>query len=287
MAKKTNKPKPGKVPLTPEQKTQTAQNKALGSVYSPEGVNAGNALINKFMQPGALGRVETLSDNGTLATGQANALERSNTLMGKAGTSPDMQMATDKMKAGLGGYTSQEYQASREQMMRGQQSNLATGTAQLAKAQARGKVFGAAASAQNANLIASNNQSKDQLEQDLMVKNIDEQQERVNEFGKYSSDTQKQGYEQAESATNAYNKTAYDLRNENLDREKLNLGQANAETASQIGLFTGAGGSALAQKNTEESQKIQKQGIAAINGTGPKGKAQDKAGKTWKKAKGK
>lgn len=274
---KTTK-KPVKAKTTPEQIKQQANNKALGGLYGNEGVNAGNALINKFLPEGALGRVSTD------VPGATQSLERSNALLQKAGTSPDQQAALDGMKAGLGGYTSPEYQASREQMMRGVNSDYATSQGQLAKAQARGKVYGAAGAAQQANLAASTQTSKDNLEQDLMVKNIDEQQNRLKTYGDYAASTQKQGFDQNEAATSDYNNTEAGLRGEELDREKVNLGQADSEIAGRIGAFQGAGSTALTKSQTASAQDIQRQGIAAINGNGSTtAKAQAKAAKTIKK----
>lgn len=214
------------------------------------------------MQPGTLGRVDTTLE------GAPEQLQRQQALLDRAGSSEAEKDALARMQAGLGGYTSPEYQASREQMMRGQQSNYATSEAQLAKAQARAKVYGAAGAAQQANLAASSAQSKDQLEQDLMVKNIDEQQRRLQDYGKYGSDVQQSAFDRSNVATKAYGDTEAAMRDERFSREKINLGQANAETASQIGLYTGAGSTALAKAQNKAAQRIQEQGIAAINGSG-------------------
>jgi len=277
----TNKPAPGKgtapgkpsnpKPVNPKPPAKSPQEQALESLYGVQGDNAGNALMNKFMQPGTLGRVggtgEVLPD-GTVdsLSGSGEQLQRQQQLMDQARNSDAQQDALRKMQSGLSGYTSPEYQASREQMMRGQQSNFQTSQAQLAKAQARGKVYGAAGAAQQANLAASSAQSKDQLEQDLMVKNIDEQQRRLQDYGRYGTELQGQQFDQRAAATQAYGDTQAAMREEELGRQKVNLGQANAETASQIGLYTGAGGTALAKAQNKAAQGIQKQGIAAING---------------------
>ena len=116
--------------------------KALGSFYGNDGANAGNALINKFLPEGALGRVSTD------VPGQEAIGKRNQELMGNVGSSGAERESLNNMQKGLGGYTSPEYQAQREQQMRGMNSNLQTGMSQLAKAQARGKVYGAAGVAQ-------------------------------------------------------------------------------------------------------------------------------------------
>lgn len=253
---KPGQPKAPKVPRDPNEE-------ALRKLYGDTGANAGNALINKFLQPGALGRVQTA------LPGSENDLGRYQELYNSTSQRDPMQAdVLNRMQAGLGGYTSPEYQAQREQMMRGVQSNTATGLQQLAKSQARGKVYGAAASAQAGNLLTGAQQSKDTLEQDLMVKNIDEQQKRLTEYGQYGRGLNEEEFGRRANATQAYGDEEGRLRQEELDREKINLGQTNAELAAQIGAFTGAGGLALQQKNTEESQKIQRKGINAVAGTG-------------------
>lgn len=268
----TNKPAPGKgtapgkpsnpKPVKPKPPVKSPQEQALESLYGVQGDNAGNALVNKFMPEGALGRVST-----SLA-GSEEQLKRQQNLLGSAQNSGAQKDALERMQGALSGYTSPQYQASREQMMRGQQSNLATSQAQLAKIQARSKMYGTAGGAQAANLLAASAQSKDQLEQDLMVKNIDEQQRRLQDYGKYSSDLQGQQFDQSAVATQSYGDAEAAMRDETLGREKVNLGQANAELASQIGLYTGAGGTALAKAQNKAAQDIQKQGIRAVAGTG-------------------
>lgn len=257
MAKK-NKPKQPKTPLSPEQKKQAARDKALSGLYGAEGVNAGNALMGQFLPEGALGRVST-----NLAGGN-ESLQRQQAWLKASERSPEETMAIQRMQAGLDGYTSAEYQASREQMMKGQQSNFRTAQGQLAKAQARGKVYGAAGAAQQANLAASAQASKDDLEQQLMVKNIDEQRSRLKEFGDFGAAAKSREFTRQGDATKSYNETEAGLRQETLDREKLNLGQSNAEIAARIGLFTGAGGTALQKAQQKAAQSIQKQGIALM-----------------------
>lgn len=256
MAKKRPKPGKNKPPRDPNRA-------ALEGLYGKTGVNAGNALINQFLQPGSLGRVDE-----NLAGSEQN-LGRYGELYKKASTRDPMQTdVLNRMQAGLGGYTSPEYQAQREQQMRGMQSNYATASSQLARAQARGKVYGAAGAAQQANLAASTQQSKDNLEQDLYIKNIDEMNRRNLQYGQYGRELNTEEFDRQAGATKAYGDEENRLRQEELERQKINLGQANAETAAQIGAFTGAGATALSQQNTKESQRISREGIRAINGEG-------------------
>jgi hypothetical protein len=198
--------------------TMSAGDKAIEALYGKQAVEAGIALGQKFYSDGSLGKV---SEN---IPGQDEYLAQ--------------------LKAGLGGYTSPQYQASREQMMKGQQSNFATAQAQLAKAQARGKVYGAAGAAQQANLATGSQASKDDLEQQLMVKNIDEQQNRLNNYG----------------TANAAAQAAV------LERNKINLGQTAAEKAGQVGAFTGAAGTQAISDAQKQQSDIMNKALAALQG---------------------
>lgn len=194
----------------------TSGEDAIKNIYGPESIAAGEYLQN-MIQPGSYG---TLNTN---VPGQQEVLER--------------------MKAGLGGYTSPEYQAQREQMQRGINSQYNTAQGQLAKAQARGKVYGAAGAAQQANLVRATQDSKNNMEQDLYVKNIDEMRSRLSEYGG------------ANAEANAYNR----------DIEEKNLANRQAEISDRrAAMMEGLGGSALARQ-LAESNKISKKGIKATN----------------------
>lgn len=196
-----------------------ANNAALNNLWGKKGTQAGDALINKLGIGGDfLGRVNE--------------------------EVPGQREYLDKLKAGLGGYSSPEYQAQREQAQAGIANQYQTATSQLAKAQARGKVYGAAGAAQQANLVRSTQDSKNNLEQQLMVQNINETQNRLNNYGN------------ANAATEAAN----------LERQKTNMGNVATETATRAETITGAGGLALQQAQNEVLAQIQREGIAAING---------------------
>jgi len=254
--------KANKAQMTPEQAANMRNDREVSKLYGAEGVNAGNALINKFAKEGQLGRVSTN------IAGQENIGERNQALLGAAGASAPETEALANMKAGLGGYTSPEYQAQREQMTRGINSNTATSLGQLAKNQARGKVYGAAASAQVGNLATAAQNSKDNLEQDLMIKNIDEMRSRNQAYGQFGAESNQAAFGRQSEATQNMNKGTMDLGQATLDREKINLGQANAELASQVGLYTGAGSTALQKAKDKANNRLQQKALASINGRG-------------------
>lgn len=246
-----------KTPLTDAQKND----QAMAGLYGPEGVNAGNALINKFLPEGKLGRVST----DVAGLGGENSLRRYsdlyNSVQGRDAIQTDV---LDRMKAGLGGYTSPEYQAQREQMQRGVNSNYLTSAGQLMRAQSRGKVYGAASTAQLSNLQRSTQNQKDQMEQDLYIKNIDEMDRRNMEYGKYGRGLNEEEYGRRSEATKLYGDEGRKLRDEELERQKINLGQSNAELAAQIGAFTGAGAQSIAKQNNKKAQQIQLKSLQMV-----------------------
>jgi len=196
-----------------------SQAQALNNLWGEEGTQAGEALINRLGLGGQfLGRVEE--------------------------NVPGAQEYLDRLKSGLGGYTSPEYQAQREQMQRGISSQAATASNQLAKAQARGKVYGAAAGAQQANLVQNAQNNKSNLEQQLMVQNINEMQNRLNNYGNANMASQAAA----------------------LERQKTNMGNLGTEIATRSEALTGAGGLALTKAQNAAVNAIQKEGINAVNG---------------------
>lgn len=260
---KKGKKKGGGKNREPQPPRRDPNERALSMLYGERGVNAGNALINKFLPEGALGRVYT--DVGATPAA-VDTMDRYNALNTKFAGRDDLQ--TDvlaRMKGGLEGYTSPEYQAQREQMQRGLSSNLQTSLSQLAKSQARGKVYGAAATAQAGNMARAAQQTKDTLEQDLMVKNIDEKQRRLFDYGQYGRGLTEEEYGRQAESTKLLGDEARKVRDETLEREKINLGQSNAEIAAQIGAFTGAGSTSLSERNLEEQRKIQRRALKSLN----------------------
>lgn len=250
---KKNKNKGGKI----KDPTQ----RAIAQMYGNESVNAAGALTGLLMPKGALGEVDTNVPGAESITQDYQGLQ--NKYANRDDTQNEVMAG---LKSGLGGYTSPEYQAQREQMMRGMNSNFATGLGQLAKSQARGKVYGAAASAQQANAITGQQQSKDNLEQDLMVKNIDEKQRRLTEYGKYGQDLTQSEFDRQSGALNDSTTAKMKLGDRNLDRQKINMGNRQAELGSQMNLYLGTLGQGYSKGENRAARKLQKRAIDKISG---------------------
>ncbi len=193
-----------------------AQTSALGSLYGVNNVNAANEFVNRFLPANQQGSISTQLQ------GEDDILFR--------------------YRAGLEGYTAPEYQAQREQMARGINSNTQTSLSQLAKSQARGKVYGASATAQQGNVLRQAQLNKDNLEQDLMVKNIDEKQKRL---GAYADEQGK-------------------AREETFTREKFNIDEANKWKNAQMAGFLGIAGLGLSKSQQAAMRSIYEKGISAV-----------------------
>lgn len=193
-----------------------AQTSALGSLYGVNNVNAATEFVDRFLPANKQGAVDT-------------QLQGENDIL-------------SRYKAGLDGYTAPEYQAQREQMARGINSNTQTSLSQLAKAQARGKVYGASATAQQNNVLRQAQLNKDNLEQDLMVKNIDEKQKRL---GAYADEQGK-------------------AREEMFTREKFNIDEANKWKNAQMAGFLGIAGLGLSKAQQAAMRSIYEKGISAV-----------------------
>lgn len=242
---------------------------ALNNVFGEEGLRAGRAIGNKFFAPGSLGHVDPNLSNSPYSSDSNLAQTRAMAAM--YGQRDPMQGdVLNRMKSGLEGYTAPEYQAQREQMERGLNSQFATASSQLAKAQAQGKVYGAAGAAQRANLIQGTSDKKNELEQDLYIKNIDEKQKRLGEYGQYGQNLAQGEYTRESGALAAQGEEEARLRKEQMDAEKYNQAQDAAALAARFSALTGTAGMYQQQTQNKEANKISREGIDAINANGSK-----------------
>lgn len=163
--------------------------------------------------------------------------------------SQQMKDILGMMQQGLAGLNSQENTALREQAMRSLDQQLATSMRQTEISGARGGVRGAARAAQTENLLTDRQNQQGNIEQDLLVKNIDIQDKRRNDY--YGA---LGGQEGAESDKVA--KALARLR----QGEGVNLDQSNAETAARQAALTGVLGYATSKKNSDREYSLAKSG---------------------------
>jgi hypothetical protein len=185
------------------------------------------------------------------------------------------------MQSGLSGYSSPELQAQREAMQREGNNAYKTSLDQAARTNARSGLRGGAAAAMQAKMAGGYQQSRDQQEQDIFLKNADEMQKRLGAYGQYTSglekdeygravDTRKdyatsldkvQGdeYTRAQETQNNLTTATDKAQSTELDKQKYNLGNQALEKAGYVSTITGLSGVEEQRKANADSNAIQKQ----------------------------
>lgn len=233
MAKNKNKEpkKKVKAPLTPEQKqARKDQGKAdrIAQTLGP-GYQAGVDMAGQLFAPGSMGRVDEQRPQETMdLIAQQKALSNFYGPAGQ-GRSADVQDYLARQKAGLEGYNAPEMTAMREQAAREGQQAYQTASSQLARQQARSGVRGASASAQLSNLAASKQRGDMQLSQDMMIKNADEKNRRLNQYGQAVQGAETDEFGRGQTAMNAYAGSIDTAQKNELERQRANMDQQAAE----------------------------------------------------------
>lgn len=289
--------------LSPEDVAALEKVKALIGMGEQFGRNIGN----EFYSEGSLGRLEeTLSPEELLAQEQIknfaatagvqsqdvkNLIAQQQGILTNAQQLSDVELeAIGVSRAALQGLNAPEMEALRSAARANIQGAVQAEARQLAKTQARGQVFGSAATAQRRLLGQGAVRETRNLERDLLIKNIDVKQAAQNQFNSLISQTEanRAGRTSAASGqlsgtlltdeanrttaqTNA-NKTYGDMATTLADKlrqlKEFNLNQGAAEKAGQIGsVFGGIGavsseaglqaGQEFARKTAEEAAKRQ------------------------------
>lgn len=153
--------------------------------------------------------------------------------------SADMQSIMSRMQNGLGGYTSPEYQAMREQMARNTNQNFMTGRAQLARGQANNRLGSTQRTAQLMELSRNFGKDRAQQEQDLMVKSADESARRQAEYQNLLRGVEADEFGRVNTARGAYGTTLSGDQNLRFEKDKVNLDQESKDKAGQLELILG------------------------------------------------
>jgi hypothetical protein len=151
--------------------------------------------------------------------------------------SSDVVDALGRMKAGLKGYTSPEYEGMREKMQQGINQNLATGLSELRRAQGIARTRGASAAAQAANLNRAALQDKAQIEQDLFLKAAQERDSRLQN----------------------YMNQIRSVEGDEFKRQAFNLGQQGQEVAGRASALTGGAGAFISGVMGQQGIQSQEQ----------------------------
>jgi len=142
--------------------------------------------------------------------------------------------------SGLEGYAAPELQGMREQAQRGVDNQYQQSLVQFAKNRARSGVRGAAAGATMRNLDRERIGQQQNLEQDLLVRNADEKQNRL---GQYAGALEGARADEAE-------------------RRRFNLGQLGTERAGQSDTYFNSLNLGLQRQGMADSKEISKKQLA-------------------------
>lgn len=237
MAKKLN---PRAQRLARSRANRGQQLQSAANVFGADEMRAGAFTANQFLKPGSLGRVDTGIQMTTVGRGR----NKTEVPMRDAQGNPvriqeNAEVLSRYKNLADQGYSAQEFQGLREQQQRGMNSALATQMAELARQQARGRVYGAAASAQQANALRADADTRANLEQDLFLKGADFKRQ----------------------ALGAYSGQLGQMQANELERQKINLGQTSAEKSGQLGAYFNTIGLGQTKKLTEEQLAIAREAV--------------------------
>lgn len=118
--------------------------------------------------------------------------------------SSNMRDIIARFKSGLDGYTSSENAALIGSARRGVDSQYAADRSRMVKDQARARVGGAASIAGLRDLAEKRLDQERLMNQDLLVRNIDEKQSRLKDFASLMSQTERDEYLRAQDALTGY-----------------------------------------------------------------------------------
>ena len=237
----------GKGPLTQGEKDEKArteaENAAAGKTFGADNMNAGDWVIDKFIPPGSLGRISTgLMMQKDPKTGEDVPVTDAQGNPTRIGENQDVLNRYKDLSKGM---SAEQYQAAREQQQRGLNSGLATTQAQLAKAQARGKVYGAAGAVQQANALRADSEKRADLEQQNKLADV----------------------KLIREGTDKYAGALAGLQTSERGGQEYNLGQVAAEKAGQMGAYFNTIGIGQGNKFTQQQLDLQKEALRGVSNT--------------------
>lgn len=280
-------------PVTGTQVTDPVQGDPTGRQAAEAGLGknalaGGEYIANTYVPPAQqltnAPSADTTAVTNALTGNIAQSADVTNSLAmqrANAQRSTEQQSVLDRQNdIATNGLGSQQYQAEREQMQRGLNSQFATSTANLAKAQARGKVYGAAASAQQANNVSANTNAGVNNEQQLFLQGealkrsglqdysntLNTQNSALaanaNAYGTGAQNAQTGQQQRAAAAATQINTNTANT----TDINKFNAGENDATTAAKLGAITNTAGLINANTMNGEQIGLGKDAIAAAGG---------------------
>ena len=253
MVTKTNK-KPGKVKpkrITPAEQIEKdlIAGGELATEHGPD-LSIFKHLTNFYDTP------QRHSFGGALAS-LAGIDPQTGALTGKLGGvfGAEIPDIINRMKQGLEGYAAPELQRDREQAARNIEGSFATNLRGLRADQARSGVRGAQAIAQQNNLMRERIQQQQNIEQDLLIKNADEKQRRLKDFGSYLNE----GVGVQQGLLNDYRGFLDTQTTGYGNVEALNQGMDLAKARTEITGKAGFAGQIEAERNRRREAKFRRE----------------------------
>ena len=246
---------------TTQQKVEPGQ-RAAEQGLGKNALAAGEYIANKYIPQNAQ-QISTEANPNV-----AQALQAQNQYTQATGDQrAALARQNDIAQNGLG---AQVYQAERDQLQRGQQSQFATSQNNLAKAQARGKVYGAAGAAQMANNVRANTEAGLNNEQQLMIQSANLKNTANQAYGNLANTEQAQ----LAGAANQYSQATQAADAASADKAKFNIGESDALTAARLGTIANTAGLVNANRTNQLQQGL---GADSINAAGGKTTHYDRA----------
>lgn len=251
---------------TPAAPALSERDQAIANLVGP-GAQGATALSENLFAPGSLGRVSTGFDasgnriaetQDALNRAKGAALKYSGAAVDAQGNpisrrSADVTATVDAARAGLGGYSAAEQQGMKEQALAGANQAQATNMRELAKMRARsgGRMGGG----QERIMARDNAAIRSNVSRDISVKNADEKQKRLGEFGGLVRGVEGEEYNKMQDSNKTYSDLLAKTRADELERGKFNIEQVGAEKAGQFGSYFGGLNLGLANKQFDEGKR--------------------------------
>jgi hypothetical protein len=223
-------------------------------------------VADNFFAPGVMGRVNQDQDPAT--QNLINQYKGISDAMVANPRSADTAAYLDRFKSSLDGYSSQENQAMLEASRRGMQQDYQNAMVRAARTKAKNNVRGAAAAATDQSLNQGRARAEAETRQDLFIKNADEKQNRLNQYGGVLRSTEQSEFDNRNSAIENTRKATYDNKQDLLGREQYNLDRLAAENAGRAQSFFQTNAVGQANRAQAEQASYNKKALAAVAGGG-------------------
>lgn len=258
-AKKTPKPKaqqPGKNQTNTRRKL-TSEGRTLQEDFADV-----SDLSSKFFNQNPLTRIDDRRSGDTqnlINLRLAYADPANASFAGRR--SSDMTDILSRMKSGLEGYTAPEMNAFREKQTRGMDSDLNTSMNSVQREQNKSRTLGASSMAQKMELMRQDREKRNDLDQDLFIKNADEKKNRLKDYGSAVSGAETAEFDRGQGAINSLETT---LNTDNADRttkQQWNAGQERGDRAGEMAQRFGLMGMIQTMRDRKQQNKLMGQSI--------------------------